>query len=226
MHCSPDVNCSSSQAAAAVCLRSEVCSDNLSRSNYLQRTQLRKLSIADAIAARVGRGARKNNSLVTNLTPFSFSREGGGEGEKREERSVSLFWSFPPFCFAYRCHWNQHLPCQWLPGKLPDIKGKCTGPAVCVWMEGLCFWVCEYVWQGVTVMPGPKGIRQEAKIAPCSLPLRSRMGFLLKGFRFFPAQREPVKTGAGFVFRDPITRHCEIIWAWLNLLSSQTKRSL
>ncbi|KAF3844326.1 hypothetical protein F7725_007489, partial [Dissostichus mawsoni] len=41
-----------SRAAAAVCLRSEVCSDNLSRSNSLQRTQLRKLSIADAIAAR------------------------------------------------------------------------------------------------------------------------------------------------------------------------------
>ncbi|KAI4803793.1 hypothetical protein KUCAC02_025441, partial [Chaenocephalus aceratus] len=61
-------------AAAAVCLRSEVCSDNLSRSNYLQRTQLRKLSIADAIAARCVKqqwnNQRHSKFICFVITPF------------------------------------------------------------------------------------------------------------------------------------------------------------
>ena len=68
----------------------KVCSANLSRSNYLQRTQLHKLSIVDAIAARVGRGRRKNNSLVTNLTPFSFfqrRRRRWGRKERRKKKT-------------------------------------------------------------------------------------------------------------------------------------------
>lgn len=46
---------------------------------------------------RVGRRGRKNNSLVTNLTPFSFSRGGGGggEGEKKEEKKKKT----PKECF-------------------------------------------------------------------------------------------------------------------------------
>lgn len=56
-------------------------------------------------------------------------------------------------------------------------------------------------------------------------------GIFVKRFLFFflsvslqPFEK-PAKSGAGSVFWDPITRHCEIIRAWLNLLSSQTKRS-
>lgn len=86
-------------------------------------------------------------------------------------------------------------------------------------MDGGFLFVCVY--GGIDcVMPGPKGSRQDAKISPCSLLLRCRMGLLLKGSHFFSSPAKICETG--FIFRDPITRHCEIIRAWLNLLSSQT----
>lgn len=73
----------------------KVCGANLSRSNYLQRTQLHKLSIVVAITA--GPRGVGNNSLVTNLTPFSFSGGGGGEGERKEEKKLqrSVVLKFP-----------------------------------------------------------------------------------------------------------------------------------
>lgn len=71
-----------------------VCGANLSRSNYLQRIQLHKLSIINTITTKVG-----GNSLVTNLTPFSFSSGGGGGGEggKKEKRRKKK--TTPKECF-------------------------------------------------------------------------------------------------------------------------------
>lgn len=114
-----------------------VCGANLSRSNYLQRIQLHKLSIINTITTKVG-----GNSLVTNLTPFSFSSGGGGGGEggkkereeEKKQNSKGVFHCSEvslPFCFAYR--WNQHLPCLWQPGKLQTLRG-----AVCILVEGVC----------------------------------------------------------------------------------------
>lgn len=55
---------------------------------------------------------------------------------------------------------------------------------------------------GDCVMPSPKGGCQDAKIAPSSV-----LDLAFNAHIFF----NPVRTDRGFVFRDPITRHCEII---------------
>lgn len=75
----------------------KVCSTNLSRSNYLQRTQLHKLSIIDAVTTNVGREGWKTIHLSQTWHLSPFSRGGGDQkGKEKLQSSVSLFWSFPP----------------------------------------------------------------------------------------------------------------------------------
>lgn len=168
-------------------------------------------------------------SQTWHFSPFPEEEEEEEEvREKRKkrkklQRTASLFWSFPPFSALpiitteiNTYLFNDNLAnCQTLRGSAWGLECVCGCRLV------VC--VCGCGGEGDCLMPGPRGRRQDAKIASCLRLLRSRMEFWLKGSCFFSS---PVKTRAGFIFRDPITRRGEIIWTRLNLLCSQTKRSV
>lgn len=66
------------------------------------------------------------------------------------------------------------------------------------------WFVCVCVAGGDCVIPGPKGSRQDAKIAPCSLLLQCKMFFLLKGSSFFfPSPAKTCENRSRFRLQGP-----------------------